>query len=174
MAKFPWIKWFTGAWLSDPCVARLSPASRGIWKDFLDSMHELDSGGQLSGTRKELARLGRCSPDELAHCLDELSSTGAADVTERNGVMTVTNRRMRREWEARKANADRQKRFRENQLPLSGLESNASVTPDIIEDRGKKKDNEKPSLEIPKALDSKEFRTVWGQWMLYRMDKKVC
>jgi hypothetical protein len=72
-------------------------------------MHLLDRSGQITGTRGQLARLGRCTAVQVESALQDLIRTKAADVTMRvsqnvtpgHKLVTVTNRRMRREWKSR-------------------------------------------------------------------------
>src|SRR5581483_8888058 len=96
--KWPFIQWFVSDWLGDPKVTQCEPATRGILFDWLCNMHALDRSGVITGPREELARFGRCSAVQCDAALRDLIRTNAADVTERNGVVTVTNRRMRREF----------------------------------------------------------------------------
>lgn len=74
-----------------------------------------DHCGLISGTREELARDARCTVVEVSSAIDEINHTGTADVTERNGVVTVVNRRMKREFDARKKASERVKRHRSKQ-----------------------------------------------------------
>lgn len=125
--KYPWIQFFTGDWLKDPALSICSPATRGIWIDLLCAMHELDRAGQLRGTYEQLARVARCLPADVAHALTELQATEAADVTERNGVVTVINRRMKNEANERNGNRLRKRRQRGSQ------DCHAPVAPHISE-----------------------------------------
>lgn len=60
-----------------------------------------------------LARLVRCSTDELSGALNEIQMCKTGDVVEDvNGIVTVINRRMRREAIAREMAANRQQRHR--------------------------------------------------------------
>jgi hypothetical protein len=77
-------------------------------------MHGIDRCGQLSGTVEALARVCRCRVDEMRAAVDDLRSTGAADVTVGNGIVTLVNRRMRREYENRQAVKNRVDRHRQN------------------------------------------------------------
>lgn len=110
--KVPAFQFYTGDWLKDPELSKCAPATRGIWMDLLCAMHETGRLGELSGTAEQLARLCRCSTADLSFALDDLRITRAADVTARNGVCHVVSRRMKREADARKSAADRQKRHR--------------------------------------------------------------
>ena len=122
-----------------------SPATRGIWIDFLLRMHDRDQCGELTGSRRAMCQLGRCSDQELTEFLLEIDHTKTGVVTDRNGIITVINRRMREKYEERQSAAKRAKDYRKrhNQGP-DGFhgetaeqesnaqrhgESNAEVTP---------------------------------------------
>jgi len=127
MAKHFYMKFDIGDWMKDAAVGRCTPATRGIWIDLLCAMHESGRTGELSGTRDQIARLGRCSAAELAHALTDIQITRAADVTTRNGNVTITNRRMSREHEMRVKAAERQRRHRGKEEDPGG--GDGSVTP---------------------------------------------
>lgn len=110
--KLPAFQFYTGDWLKDPALSMCSPASRGVWIDLLSAMHELERSGQITGTPEQLSRICRCTAAEFGHALDELIATKTADVTFRNGFVTVTNRRMKRESNSRKSANERVKRHR--------------------------------------------------------------
>lgn len=126
--KFPYIQLFAGDYLSDPKLSLCSAATRGVWMDFLCVMHMNDRCGVITGTREQLARLGRCSVVEVSTAIDELKHTQTADVTERNGIVTIICRRMKRDADARKSGRLRVQKHREH----------VSVTP---------KETQKPLLE---------------------------
>lgn len=96
-------------WLTDPAVSRCAPATRGIWFDALCLMHQAGRTGQLAGTLPELARSLRCSEAELAAALAELAATNTAEITPCNAgcnagcnaLVTLTNRRMLRDYKRR-------------------------------------------------------------------------
>jgi hypothetical protein len=106
--------------LSDARVSQCRPATRGIWWDAISAMHGIDRCGQLSGTVEALARVCRCRVDEMRAAVDDLRSTGAADVTVSNGIVTLVNRRMRREYENRQAVKNRVDRHRRNKKQREG------------------------------------------------------
>ncbi len=123
MDKLPWMQFCTGDWLKDPQLSMCLPATRGIWADAIAAMHENGRCGTLSGTPDQLVRVLRCDVPALLAAVDDLQSTGAADVTHRNGQITLTNRRMQREAKSRELNRLRQLRYRSDQ------KNNAPVTP---------------------------------------------
>ncbi len=121
--NFPFIQFFIKDHLADEKLSRCDHASRSIWLEFVFAMHLDDRCGLISGTRPELARIGRCTEIELAHALDQLHRYGAADVMERDGNVTLVNRRMRKEWKKRNQNRLRVKKHRDSE----------SVTPDVTQ-----------------------------------------
>ncbi len=131
--KLPYFPLYTGDWLKDPAVALCTPATRGIWIDLLCAMHESDRSGELCGTAEQLARIGRCSTVELALALTDIRTLRVAELTERNGNVCICNRRMRREYEKRKSNAERQMRLRSNSC-RAPCNTEVSLSEDEIED----------------------------------------
>lgn len=123
MPKFPWMQFNTGDWLKDPKLSMCLPATRGIWIDAIAAMHEDRRSGTLSGSLCQLARVLRCTEPALIAALDDLQATGAGDVTQRNGCITLINRRMFREAKDRENNRLRQERFR------YGPDDNGGITP---------------------------------------------
>src|SRR4051812_5461674 len=116
MPKLPAFQFYTGDWLKDPDLSKCSPATRGVWIDALCAMHESDRCGSLSGTYEQLARVLRCAASDVQHATVELSATRTAVVShnERNGVVTLVNRRMQREYKARLATRNRVQKHRGN------------------------------------------------------------
>ena len=114
MAKAPAFQFYTGDWLKDPKLSMCSPATRGIWVDLLCAMHEQDRSGTITGTTTQLCRLCRCSDSEMHHAIEELKATKTATVTERNGIVTVINRRMLNEAKERDKTRQRVQKHRGN------------------------------------------------------------
>jgi hypothetical protein len=110
--KHPYIQFFTGDWLKDPQLSICSPATRGVWIDLLCMMHELDRCGQITGTPEQLSRASRCTSVEMNAALAELETTKAANVTLRNGIVTVVCRRMNAQYRERVAGNERVRRYR--------------------------------------------------------------
>lgn len=88
-------KWFPQLWLSDPCLSRCSPATRGLWMDALCSMMQ-SNRPSVSGNIEELARLLRCSSAEITEATNELQTTKTAEVSMQNGCITWTCRRLKK------------------------------------------------------------------------------
>jgi hypothetical protein len=126
--KQPAFQFYTGDWLKDPALTLCTSSARGVWIDLICAMHESGRSGELRGTPDQLARVARTSTADLTQALTDLQATGAADVTERNGVVTVVNRRMKRESKERKQTALRVFRHRH---PGEEVPSNGGDTPPL-------------------------------------------
>lgn len=150
MAKLQWTKWFPRDWLSDKSVSALSPMARGILIDLLNVMLADHLCGKLSGTREQLARLSRCSPDEFGQALFEIDKTKALRVTIRNEEITLVSRRIEREQKSIEGNALRQKRYREKS------KSNAAET-DRIKNTELRIKNQDPPNPPPERGDGVGF-----------------
>jgi len=117
--------------MKDPDLRKCSEATRGIWIDFLCAMHEADRSGLITGTLEQLARVSRSTTVTLDQALNELSTSGAAQITRRKGIITVQNRRMVRESHMRenarlrKQNQRHRKKSREGHT-LSSYSSSIS------------------------------------------------
>ena len=111
--KYPWVPWFAKDWLCDKALALCAPATRGVWMDLLMHMHLDGRVGILEGSVDQLASLSRCVPVVMAQALTDLQTNKAADVTERNGVVTVVCRRMQRECHKRTCGNLRVQKYRE-------------------------------------------------------------
>jgi hypothetical protein len=123
--KFPFIQLYIHEHCNDEKLSLCSLATFGLWTKFVGAMHLADRCGLISGTREELSRVGRCTVVEVSSAIDELSKTGAADVTENNGVVTLVNRRMRREWKKRQ----------QTKLRVNKVRSNGHVTLDVTQQK---------------------------------------
>lgn len=100
--------------MKDPALSMCDPATRGVWIDLLCAIHELDHAGQVTGTPEQLSRLCRCSVAQFVDALSEIRLTRSADVSERNGIVTVTSRRMKRDSVEREKTNERVKKHRCN------------------------------------------------------------
>lgn len=159
--KFPWLQFFTGDWMKDPALSRCSPATRGVWMDLLCAMHESDRSGVITGTREQIARLGRCSAVELDQAIADLQATRAADVTVRDGIVTLVNRRMRKEANSRNGSRLRMQRMRGNE-PVT-----PPVTADISEVRSQKSESESKESALARAREPDAEIPSWKEFWDY-------
>jgi hypothetical protein len=75
----------------------LTPEERGIYRDILGYLRLHNRSGVITGTREELARAGRCSAVQMDVTLKSLARHRVCNISERNGIITLINRRMKRE-----------------------------------------------------------------------------
>jgi hypothetical protein len=122
-----------------------STAATGAWLRCLYKMRLSVTRGRICLPVTSYARLFGTSQDQAKAILTEIETLGIGDaVTESNGNVTLTNRRMFREWEARKHNAERQGRYRErhgSNAEVTEMSQNASV---VVENKSLNNEIEKP------------------------------
>lgn len=126
------------AWRADEGLTLLRPASRDFWHEVILVMWKSGQRGELSGSINDLARLCRCSPTEARAAIDEIKARHVGDVTEGHGIVTLTNRRMKRAFEIR-ANAcqrQRKKRSKNRDEPDSGETVTPAVTVPVTASAG--------------------------------------
>lgn len=160
--------------MSEPEVGKLSPAARGIWMDLLCVMEQSNQAGGVCGYVDQLARVTRCSRDEMASALNEFEMVNTGDVQRHDdGRVTVINRRMAREAKELEDNRLRQQRFRERQA------GNATVTADVtsplkkqVQGTSSDKASQPGSGERGKGLTARQREvvkfaeeTLNGQWV---------
>lgn len=111
--KRPAEQWYTGDWYRAVDIQKCRPATRGIWRDALDAMVNEQETGKIRGTTEQLCRLLRCSPEELQRFFDDNKEHKFANVTFRNGKVTLVCRRLHRAYIERMQAVKRMKRHRE-------------------------------------------------------------
>lgn len=126
-SRLPYMQWYVDDWLNDGQLSRCSPATRAIWADALCHMHRDGRTGILKGTPEELARICRCTPQEMVESVKELEAKGAANSKFCHGVVTLVNRRMQREHRERENALKRQRNHRGT--ASQGDACHGSVTP---------------------------------------------
>jgi hypothetical protein len=115
-------------WIVD--TEPLAELSRAFWHEALCRMWLSDRCGQLVGTYTELAKLCRSTPNNARAAIADLQKWNTADVTISNAVVTVTNRRMNRDYLDRKSLRERVARHRDKKREHDGNAScNGDVTP---------------------------------------------
>lgn len=92
--KKPSFQFYPGDWLKDPKLSKCGAETRGIWIDLICAMHEEDRSGIIEGTAGQLARLCRCTTEEMERAIQELKETETATVTLRHEKIQICNRRM--------------------------------------------------------------------------------
>jgi len=124
----PSFQFYPADWLKDPRLKRCTRETKGMWIDIICYLHESDTRGKISATVEEWCRLAGCSAEEFSEFLTENKQKKFADISERNGFVTVKNRRMYREEKARQDNNNRQKRHRSKK---NNGDNNEDLTEDV-------------------------------------------
>jgi len=121
--KLPALPWYVGDWMKDGGVRSSHLATRGFWFDLLNFMWAKNRAYQWKGTVADFATLVGASASDVRMAIRELRAKRIANVSNRNGEITIVCRRLRREAMARQGNALRQRRHRQSRP------DNAPVTP---------------------------------------------
>jgi len=152
MAKKPAFQFYPRDWLADPQLRQASPATRGIWIDCLCFMWESSERGKLVGTPESLSRLLGITPEEFKAFLDEIMLLDVGDVTLCNKKVTLANRRMVRDENARNNTKKRVQRHRQKRC--NGT-CNGDVTPPSSSSSSLK--NKSKNTPPPISPPSKKF-----------------
>jgi len=163
MAELPWFKFIIAHWMLDRNLAKCSSATRGVWLELIIAMHQDDRSGELRETVDHLALLARTTTVVMTQALTELQTTGTADVTFRNEMVTVVNRKMKREYKERISTNLRVKKHRSNKNVTP------PETPQSKEERVNSKEEERDAPPAPrspswKKLTEKEFYQDIGRF----------
>ena len=139
-----WFKFEIPAWRNSPELRVCSLEARGFWIDCIAIMR--DTGQPtISGTYRDFARAVGCFPDEAKRCIAELKRNNTADVTIRNGRVTLISRKYSKELKSKELNRLRVQKHR------STAECNANHT-DIVNSNKKevkRKEEEEPPTPLP-------------------------
>ncbi len=110
MAKIPAFQFYTGDWLKDTGI--LSVAAAGAWIRLLVAMWDAAPRGKLKLSMDAYARLLGTSDQQARALIAELTSVRICEnLTEPNGDITLSSRRMVREDKERELNRLRAKKF---------------------------------------------------------------
>lgn len=127
MAKAPADQFYFNDYIRD--TRPLSVAARGAWMDILSFGFFETPQGRISQDLDAWSRMFGTDIDTAKSLLDEIKKRKVGDViTERNGDVTVMNRRKYAEWQEREAGKQRVKRYRDKNRGDPPSESNGEVT----------------------------------------------
>ena len=112
MGKDPSFPWYPNDFDRDLHACHSSTA--GIWARLLNEMWWKNPRGRIRAPRESFPLLCGCTKEEFDIFLRENKTFGFADVTVRNGFVTVINRRMYRTDIAREKGKKRVERHRRN------------------------------------------------------------
>ncbi|MBE3120317.1 MAG: hypothetical protein IMZ50_16390 [Candidatus Atribacteria bacterium] len=120
MSKAPSLPFYVRDWLTDTELRSAEPWVRGLWMDALCYMWLAPKRGTISGTIDELSRLLSVPVTLCNEFVTLVKRHCIGVVTERGGVISISNRRMLREERARQLTNERVKKHRRN-APVTAM-----------------------------------------------------
>lgn len=125
MGKLPAFQFYPADWMQD--TRPLSLAAKGAWIDLLCAMWRSQTRGTLTLSLMGYSRLIGATVDQTTSVIKELTDMQICNiVTNSNGDVTLTSRRMAREERIREQTRYRVERFRDGPQKR---DCNANVTP---------------------------------------------
>lgn len=107
----PWLKFYPDDWITG--TRAMNPEEKAAWIDLLCFMWMSDTRGSVTGTWEGLARMLGLPWSDCERIILGMSRQNHLTVTERNGDVTLTSRRMQREENGRESTKIRASRYRE-------------------------------------------------------------
>jgi 5-methylcytosine-specific restriction endonuclease McrA len=112
MGKAPAEQFYWGDYIRD--TRSLNLMAKGAWSDILAHGFFKTPFGRISQSLDDWATMFGCDAATAKTVLEAIKKHQVGDVDkERNGDITVTNRRRFRDWQEKQSGAERQARFRE-------------------------------------------------------------
>ena len=156
MSKLPFMKFFPDAYVRD--TRALSLDARGAWMDLICSMWYSPTRGKITLPLSGFARLFSVSVSRTKVIISEITNLGICEsVTDGNGDVTVSCRRMLREENERESIRCRVKRFRNAH---KSKPCNGSVTVEKLEVILQKSEKNPPT-PLAGADAQAAFDTFW-------------
>jgi hypothetical protein len=169
--KFPYMPMFWRDFLYDRAVFPLTPWAFKLWTYALGAMWEDNRSGRVTGTVQDFMKLsGLDSAAEVEAALDDIALRETGNVIRRNGLVTLENRRMVAEAQARAATKKRVSKHRGGNAPVT-----PDVTPDVTDTRARSigDGSSSPTL-IPPSPSTTTTTTIardgftkygWPEWL---------
>ncbi len=131
MSKAPSDQVYWADILRDVELQNANATARGIWvANALPRMWFATPQGQLSGTIEQLTRTLNATPDEMVTFLSQIKTHKFGDIyTAKNGIVTLTNRRMYNKYLSREKARLRKQRSREGHKDVTAHTSTALIKP---------------------------------------------
>lgn len=159
-----------GKWFSDSRISSLTSSQRGIFIDLKSRMHDDDRCGMICKTFEQVAQLARCTVSELRDGLETLKCL--FEVSERDGLISIVDLEMRKEWKIRKNRELRNKRYRSkenvdsinetaNKTAMRRSSFNYSCNSELVPPEKGCGEKPIPPKPIPKTSPD-EFMAAWN------------
>ena len=154
MGKRPAFMFYTGDWKKSPELSLCGPATRGIWLDLMCAIHDLERReSEILGTPERLSRLCRCTKKQMNAAIKELDETGTAIVKiDASGLVSITCRRMVKDWDARKDGKEKKAKQR-NGGPVPDV---SPICPDDVPPMSPRSSSSSSVSSSPAGNDSTE------------------
>jgi hypothetical protein len=152
VADLPWFKYYPTLFDSD--TAFCSNQAVGGWQRLLNRM--IPKGlYKIEGDINYFARALHCQAKEAGEILEELRQENVFDHTENNGLITVTSRRLKKEFKNKENNRIRQSRFQSKKK--NNGNNNANKTVQMLDVRSKKLEDREKKEEKEKSSSSDSY-----------------
>lgn len=109
MNKRPSLQFYPGDWWRANDIKSCSMSTQGVWINLLFVMWDAPERGKISAKPREFRRILGANSAELRQFYVENALKKFAEVTTENGITTIINRRMYREYLHLKKDADRKR-----------------------------------------------------------------
>lgn len=157
----PSLQFYPGDWFRAEDLKKCSMSTQGVWINILLRMWDTAEQGKLTGTKVALCRILGATKDELRCFFDENKEQKFANVTNRNGKVTIVNRRMYDEFLQRSGTKMRVQKYRAKQkrssnekvTPHSSTSSSSSIPTPKVDTNTKLPIASKQGLGLPKSAD---------------------
>lgn len=152
MNRMPWFKFFPDDWITG--TREMSVEEKAAWIDLLAFMWKAEPRGTIKGTWQGIARMLGLPWLDCERIICSMRDKNYLNLTEPNGIVTITSRRMVREENSRESSRLRQKRHY-NAQPNAHSNANLTDKTQKSEVRRQIKDKDKDvSLELEKTSSS--------------------
>ncbi len=163
MGKAPASQFYWGDLKRDVEYHLMSFEARGIWVEMLTCMWDARERGKIEGTLENLAGLLGCPQDRLQKAIEEVNVTKTGDVTNRNGNVTIINRRMFREEKQKESIRYRVRKYREKTIVTPKY---SNVTPQSSSSSSSSKNINIPDSVFLSSLKEKYYWINFDQTMI--------
>lgn len=140
MNKLPWLKFFPDDWITG--TREMSAQEKAAWIDLLAFMWKSDNRGSVSGSWEGIARMLGLPWLDCEIIIMGMFRKNYLNLTDANGIITLSSRRMKREENTRESNRSRQKEFYKRK-------PNKNLTDKSKEDRRQKTDKDILPCSLP-------------------------
>jgi uncharacterized protein YdaU (DUF1376 family) len=133
MNRMPWFMFYPSDWIKG--TRPLSLEEKGVWIDLLCYMWESGKRGEISGTYEDFARMVGSNWNDIAITINSMKQKNCFNVTECNGIVTLTCRRMLREHLSRESSTFRVREYRKRKCNANVTRNTHTQKSEVIKDK---------------------------------------